>query len=351
MSVGKPIYDPGALLLDYFDDFEHRSATPGVVPVARVESTSPSFYRLYAPFFLQAERRKKLEAVEAGSFQLPPEIPWDFPGDYSASCFVSRFAYLSRLWCVDELGQAIPNRFESQVSSLTGQTYERASNFGFEICGFILREMSRKRRVRWAWAANSAGVLSQLKSWAEEAEAATRFDSSLPDFLTERNLQAWDARLQPDADIRLQPDEVFCTGHASTFLFHRIKKLSKSGTVITTQGDLRECGPVCSMPSAFPPNVLGLLHSIHHWSFLPDVELWSAGMDPMNKEVDWAAAWIPDLPNKSMTGAALEAQFVCPTHLYFTCDRIHWRRQLSVVLQQIIERASATSAATSPRLQ
>jgi hypothetical protein len=46
MSVGKPIYDPGALLLDYFDDFEHRSIAPGVVPVASIESMSRSFYRL-----------------------------------------------------------------------------------------------------------------------------------------------------------------------------------------------------------------------------------------------------------------------------------------------------------------
>ena len=108
MSEGKPIYDPGALLLDYFDDFEHRNMAPGVVPVARVESTSRSFYRLYVPFFLQENRRKKLGAVEAGSIRLPSEIPWDFPGDFSASSFVSRFAYLSRLWCVDELGQPIP---------------------------------------------------------------------------------------------------------------------------------------------------------------------------------------------------------------------------------------------------
>ena len=66
MSEGKPIYDPGALLLDYFDDFEHRNMAPGVVPVARVESTSRSFYRLYVPFFLQENRRKKLGAVEGG---------------------------------------------------------------------------------------------------------------------------------------------------------------------------------------------------------------------------------------------------------------------------------------------
>ena len=123
--------------------------------------------------------------------------------------------------------------------------------------------------MRWAWAANGAGVLSQLKSWAEEAEAATRFDPSFPDVLAERNLRSWETRLLPDAAMHLRPDDVFCTGHSDKFVFHRFTRLSKSGLVITTRGALREAGPICSLPSAFPPKVLDLLHSIHHWSFLP----------------------------------------------------------------------------------
>jgi len=351
MSEGKPIYDPGALLLDYFDDFEHRDMAPGVVPVARVESTSRSFYRLYVPFFLQENRRKKLGAVEGGSIRLPSEIPWDFPGDFSASSFVSRFAYLSRLWCVDEVGQPIPNKFETRVSALTGQPHERAINYGFEICGFILREMTRERPVRWAWAANGADVLSQLKSWAEEAEAATRFDSSFPNVLAERNLRSWETRLLPDAAMHLRPDDVFCIGHSDKFLFHRFTRLSKSGLVITTRGTLREAGPICSLPSAFPPRVLDLLHSIHHWSFLPDVELWSAGTDPMKTEANFEAVHVCDLPNKATTYAAIGAQLAGPTSLYYTCDRIHWRRRLSVVLKQIFELPTVAGSPTSPRLQ
>lgn len=351
MSAGNPIYDSGALLLDYFDDFEHRSTAPGVVPVARVDSTSASFYRLYVPFFLHANRRKKLGAVEANSIRLPSELPWDFPGHFSASSFVSRFSYLSRLWCADELGHCIPNRFETHVSSLTGGTYEHATSYGFEICGFIIREMTRERSVRWAWAPNGTGMLSQLKIWAEEAEAANGFDPSLPDVLVEQNFQPWETRPQADAALHLRPDDVFCTGQSGACVFHRFRKLSKSGIVITARGALREAGPIYSPPSAFPLNLLGLLHSINHWSLLPDVDLWSAGTDPTKTEAAFAASHICDLPNEMTTYAAIAAQIADPTSLYYTCDRLHWRRRLSVALQQIIERSSAASASAGPRVQ
>jgi hypothetical protein len=211
--------------------------------------------------------------------------------------------------------------------------------------------MSPERPLRWAWAANGARVLAQLKGWAEEAEAATRFDPSFPDVLAERDLKPWEVRPQPGAAMYLRPDDVFCTGHPDTFVFHRFARLSKSGLVITARGALREAGPICIRPSAFPPKVLDLLHSIHHWSFFPEVELWSAGTDPMETEANFEAVHLCDLPNKATTYAAIAAQLTAPTSLYYTCDRIHWQRRLSVMLQQIIERPTVATSPTSPRLQ
>lgn len=332
MRSKQPAYGPGDLLLDWFDQFRDRSILPGIVPVAGVEGASEFYYRLFVPVFLPGIRRKCLEAVEACSIRLPCDLPCHFPVDFSVACLGARFAYRSRLWCIDEVGQLLADKADGD--GFAADASRGAKGTGLRACGYALREIQRGRPLRWAWAANGPGVLATLISWARAAEAEDPPDASLPDSFLEAHLRPWIAA-DRDMNTYLCPGSLFCALQPGEWTFHVFVERSKSGRVVTTDGELPRGAPVCPPPSAFPQKTVAVLQSIRHYLLLPGGDVWIACAKPTETPLASEKAQLADLPGDGTSPSALKAMQTGQLSLYYTCDLIHWRRRLSIVLEEI----------------
>lgn len=340
------MYAAGAFLL-YYPDFDARLNANPIVQVAKIEKVTRAFYQLYVPHSLRVRFRSTIETVNGESVALPSSIPWQFPESFSSFCYSAALAVGETLWCLYEVGHVFGRKYEAREVPLLGYTYEVPKDFGFNACGFAVRELSALRPDEWYWGSSRPEALELLSQRVRRIEEKCPFgDPELPDKLVEIDGVPWNGDTIPQEKVLLKPGDRFCQGDLMIWGFHfrPFYGIDKKGRVLSSFAGLPvavdSIRPVY-FPTAFPEPILASLAAIIPVLSLGDAAIWAAEAQYAKGEEPFRNRAPYDLPKQTMSRQASTAWLYSAHSLYYSNDRIRWFRRLLAALTCEAERLRA----------
>jgi len=344
-----PKYKEGDLVLC----FEREFGGQQLKPLAWAESIEKVGSRFYTLAGRSYSRRESFGKLESRSLGIPRLIPWSFPEDFSAFCYLLPIAYCHRLWSIYEVGHPFVRKFEKIFDSFSGETYKRPADIGFNPCGYAVRQIDRRGKDSWTWPNTRAEVLAKLIEAFRLAEESAPTDGiRLPEYLEEEGKKQWEGLTSPGDARSLRPGDIFCEGDLNSgFSFYTVERFTKSGKLVTTQmRPPRELRPV-SLPTAFPQEILGNLGGIGHLELFDEARIWVAHkrLWPLTSEQEETPP--SDLPGGGMTIGGMVGRWMDRAALYYSNDRIRWWRRLSRALEYELDRLRFVYPGGIPGLQ
>ncbi len=334
------MYAAAALLL-YYPDFDARLNANPIVQVAKVEKVTKKFYQLFVPHSLGVRFHRKIETVNGESVPLPSSIPWEFPESFSSFCCSAALAVGERLWSLFQVGHVFGRKYEAREVPLLGYTYEVPKDFGFNTCGFAVRELNSAGPEQWIWGNSEAETFQLLAQRIRRAEERSRrAGRELPDRLVETGGSRWDGDLLPPERVRLNPGDRFCEGDLMIwgFRFYTFYGIDKKGRFLTSDWMPKDSLRPVSFPTAFPERILASLAAIVPILSLGESTIWAAVAQYAKGEAPFRNRAPYDLPKQTMSREASKAWLYSAHSLYYSNDRIRWFRRLSAALACEAER-------------